>query len=164
MITQNLRCVPSSIQTVLSVPESHRFSISARGLYRRWGLAPRPEDTVQLPTEYHAGEALSRNLFCGRVNCSLSGRPDGQFVTNCVCERTSFGPLDSILLYNWPNSIRRADTSDRSSDTQWCVNLHCTKERIVCGHCPPNYNLNLTACRLWRGRFPWGHFPGRRAI
>ncbi len=39
---------PSSlIQTILSVPELHRFMrCCARGLYRRWGIAPRPEDTL----------------------------------------------------------------------------------------------------------------------
>ena len=42
-------CVSSSIQTILSVSELHRFGTlaRARGLYRRWGIAPRPEDTVQ---------------------------------------------------------------------------------------------------------------------
>ena len=38
---------PSLIQTILSVPESHRFLLAvrlARGLYRRWGISPRPED------------------------------------------------------------------------------------------------------------------------
>ena len=41
----------SFIQTVLSVPESHRISVSqghampyARGLYRRSGISPCPED------------------------------------------------------------------------------------------------------------------------
>ena len=33
----------SSIQTVLSVSELHRFGLSARGLYRRSGIAPCPE-------------------------------------------------------------------------------------------------------------------------
>jgi len=33
----------SLIQTILSAMESHHVSLSARGLYRRWGLAPRPE-------------------------------------------------------------------------------------------------------------------------
>ena len=40
-----LRILPSSIQTILSVPESHRFLRGcARGLYRRSGIAPCPED------------------------------------------------------------------------------------------------------------------------
>lgn len=41
---------PSLIQTILSVPESHRFShvSMGRGLYRRWGITPRPEDFCYL--------------------------------------------------------------------------------------------------------------------
>ena len=35
----------SSIQTILSASESHRINLTARGLYHRWGLAPRPEDS-----------------------------------------------------------------------------------------------------------------------
>ncbi len=31
---------------------------------------------------------------CNGSNCSLSGRPDGQCVTNCTGHRTSFGSLD----------------------------------------------------------------------
>jgi len=38
----------SFIQTILSVTEFHRISHMARGLYRRWGLSPRPEDTKYL--------------------------------------------------------------------------------------------------------------------
>src|SRR5699024_1702334 len=42
---QNDLSVVSSIQTILSAPESHRVSTLAggRGLYRRWGISPRPE-------------------------------------------------------------------------------------------------------------------------
>ncbi len=36
----------SFIQTILSVSESHRFSHTARGLYRRSGITPCPEDTL----------------------------------------------------------------------------------------------------------------------
>ena len=40
----------SSIQTILLVPEFHRVSgyrqASGRGLYRQWGITPRPEDKV----------------------------------------------------------------------------------------------------------------------
>ena len=42
----------SSIQTVLSVPESHRISLTARGLerrsYRRSGISPCPEDALSI--------------------------------------------------------------------------------------------------------------------
>ncbi len=38
----------SSIQTILSASEFHRVSrrnyTASRGLYRRWGITPRPED------------------------------------------------------------------------------------------------------------------------
>jgi len=34
----------SSIQTVLSAPESDRICLSARGVYRREGISPCPED------------------------------------------------------------------------------------------------------------------------
>ena len=34
----------SLIQTLLSVLESHQINPKARGLYRRWGIAPRPEE------------------------------------------------------------------------------------------------------------------------
>lgn len=40
----------SSIQTILLVPEFHRVSghiaVAGRGLYRQWGITPRPEDKV----------------------------------------------------------------------------------------------------------------------
>ncbi len=36
----------SPIQTLLSVPESHRISENARGLYRRSGISPCPEDIL----------------------------------------------------------------------------------------------------------------------
>ena len=35
----------------------------------------------------------------GGVNCSLPGRPGGQFVTNSGGYRPSFGPLDSKLQF-----------------------------------------------------------------
>ena len=34
----------SLIQTLLSVLELHQINPKARGLYRRWGIAPRPEE------------------------------------------------------------------------------------------------------------------------
>ncbi len=34
----------SFIQTVLSAPELRRICLAARGLYHRWGIAPRPEE------------------------------------------------------------------------------------------------------------------------
>ena len=36
--------ISSFIQTVLSAPELQRVCQKARGLYRRWGISPRPED------------------------------------------------------------------------------------------------------------------------
>ena len=42
----------SSIQTILSAPESDRINLSARGLYRRQGLAPCPEDLIQLIIQF----------------------------------------------------------------------------------------------------------------
>ena len=42
------------IQTILSVPEFHRFSLSARGLYRRSGNAPCPEDVLSLCVHYNS--------------------------------------------------------------------------------------------------------------
>ncbi len=49
---QKVRCLPSSIQTILSVPELHRFCHTARGLYRRSGITPCPEDHLPL-CEYY---------------------------------------------------------------------------------------------------------------
>jgi hypothetical protein len=34
----------SPIQTILSALESNQINLSVRGLYRRWGITPRPED------------------------------------------------------------------------------------------------------------------------
>ena len=46
----------SLIQTILSAMESHHVSLSARGLYRRWGLAPRPEVAwYSIRCEYSTG-------------------------------------------------------------------------------------------------------------
>ena len=45
----------SPIQTILLVPELHRFGCpkAVCGLYRQWGIAPRPEDLLfNLPTYY----------------------------------------------------------------------------------------------------------------
>ena len=51
-----LKKMPSSfIQTILSAPEFHQICESkliARGLYRRWGIAPRPED-IQVHCTQH---------------------------------------------------------------------------------------------------------------
>jgi hypothetical protein len=41
-----IQCAASFIQTILSVSEFHRFGPKARGLYRRWGLTPRPEADI----------------------------------------------------------------------------------------------------------------------
>ena len=51
-MTNAADCASSFIQTVLSVSESHRINAYALAdfclsIHRRWGLAPRPEDTVQ---------------------------------------------------------------------------------------------------------------------
>ena len=70
--TQTKRCVPSSIQTVLSVPESHRFSQRLADFTAGGDLHPALKILFSSPTEYHGKEALSRKAFCGRVNCSLS--------------------------------------------------------------------------------------------
>ena len=46
----------SSIQTLLSAPESDRFGLSARGLYRRWGISPRPEELYYSVRDHYTAE------------------------------------------------------------------------------------------------------------
>src|SRR5699024_756984 len=60
---QNDLSVVSSIQTLLSAPEFHRVSTLAggRGLYRRWGISPRPEtnfltDSIAYPRQKARGK------------------------------------------------------------------------------------------------------------
>ena len=55
----------SFIQTVLSAPESHRIMPQARGLYRRQGLSPCPEDIFFLIIILYLGfvKYLHYNLY-----------------------------------------------------------------------------------------------------
>ena len=66
---------PSLIQTILSVPELHRFLRlnAARGLYRRWGLAPRPEDKYAVVFDtYDTPCAAGMQLFSAKCVCILN--------------------------------------------------------------------------------------------
>lgn len=69
---------PSLIQTILSVPELHRFLrlLAARRLYCRWGIAPRPEDSLfgcSLVTVYTMAGHIATIFFsgCGFVQCAV---------------------------------------------------------------------------------------------
>ena len=60
----------SLIQTILSVPEFTRSDVTGsatyvgRGLYRRWGITPRPEETIlKLWTLYPYFAGFSRGIF-----------------------------------------------------------------------------------------------------
>ena len=63
----------SLIQTILSVLELHQINrpFAARGLYRRWGLAPRPEDIVSscLKALYDRPAENATPNFRGWANC-----------------------------------------------------------------------------------------------
>ena len=66
----------SSIQTILSVSESHRFGTqSARGLYRRWGLAPRPEELIPYVVIITVYAVICKHflLYISLVYISLDG-------------------------------------------------------------------------------------------
>ena len=64
----------SLIQTILSVPEFTRSDVTGsatyvgRGLYRRWGITPRPEETIlKLWTLYPYFAWFSRGIFVAIV-------------------------------------------------------------------------------------------------
>ena len=59
MRVQEYQIFPSSsIQTILSVPESHRIGPKARGLYRRSGISPCPEDDVSIAQQLSFDKSL----------------------------------------------------------------------------------------------------------
>lgn len=81
----------SFIRTIPSAPESHRISgcINSRSracgnaIYRRWGIAPRPEDPDSIEASilpdgmpvnslfsiFHKGRAGGNRFFCGIFSC-----------------------------------------------------------------------------------------------
>ena len=60
----------SSIRTIPLVPELHRFGChwAVRGLYRQWGISPRPEDliccTIWTISPFYEFCNAAFNLFC----------------------------------------------------------------------------------------------------
>lgn len=61
-------CVSSTIQTILSVPEfTKRVTGSAacagRGLYRRWGITPRPEEQISNIIQYNHNFCIWQAVF-----------------------------------------------------------------------------------------------------
>ena len=53
----------SFIQTILSASELHRICLTARGLYHRWGITPRPEDLFTFLNYVNTFQVIIQLLF-----------------------------------------------------------------------------------------------------
>ena len=67
---------------------------SGRGLYRQWGIAPRPEDTVQFPYTI----ALTRHLVKGQMTWYTKNTLKGNIVDLGVIARSE-ATWQSVLLF-----------------------------------------------------------------
>ena len=65
--------VSSLIQTILSAPETHRINLSARGLYRRSGIAPCPEEYLIFHRYYTAMRGRVQPHICRKHHLLLVG-------------------------------------------------------------------------------------------
>ena len=96
------------IQTILSASEFHRVCLSARGLYHRWGIAPRPEDFYSIYSIVYTLALLLSSPFWLNVSIYVSAKSFSKRKRSFLNEMTAFfGTAEGIRT---PDLLVRSQT------------------------------------------------------